>query len=378
MTDFIPMGTKTIGQKVTRILIHFLAIFILLILPEIVMNIADTTHQSIPEGVYVKIVMCIIAYYVNYFFLFDYCVNRSNFVVRFISLNLLLLIVLICLNYMSWTITADHLPIHEEMFPIHHHEGTPMIPVSHAPGSLGFMAMVITRMMRDAIILVSSIGLCAAVKFTMQWVKKERLSQEQRMEQRESELRELRNQINPHFLFNTLNTIYALIDICPKQAKHSVHTLGAMMRYLLYENSDEVPVSHEIKFVESYIELMKLRLGDRIPLKVNIDADYSAEMKIAPVLFMTVIENVFKHGITSDPSCEIRISIKVDGEVVRCETFNYYVARGQDAKHSGIGLENLRRRLELLYGNNAQLNIASTEDTYTVNMIIKLNSNQNK
>lgn len=388
MADLFTTGTKTVRQKVTSVLIHLLAIFILLILPEVVMNLAETTHKSIPTGVYVKTVLCIIVFYVNYFFLFDYCIKRPNFVVRFLGLNLLLFILVMSLNYVTWTITADHLPIHEEAFPAHHsdyHPGPPlhgderppMGPKSHAPGTFGFLVMVATRLMRDAIILVLSIGLSVAVKFSMRWVKTERLNQEQRTAQRESELRELRNQINPHFLFNALNTIYALIDICPNRAKQSVHTLGAMMRYLLYENSGEVPVSHEIKFVESYIELMKLRLGDRTPLKVNIDATDSTDLKIAPVMFMTVIENVFKHGITGDPSREIRISIKVEGCVVRCETFNYYIAK-QDAKQSGIGLENLRRRLELLYGNNAQLNIASTEETYTVNMIITLNTNQNK
>lgn len=349
------------------VLVHLLAIFSLLILPEIVMNIADPVHSSIPTGVYVQITVSLIVFYVNYLFVFDYCFGqRKKGIWSFMAINFALFVFAIAANFVTWELTASEMPVHS--IP-HVAENAPV--KEFLPGEMGFWAMAATRMIRDAIMIVFSIGFCVAVKFSMKWSSAERLRQESLVKQREDELKELRSQINPHFLFNTLNSIYALIDICPERSKNAVHTLGKMMRYLLYETNDDVTVGKEIDFVRCYIELMKMRLGDRVPLKVVLEDGGQGSLKIAPVLFTTVVENVFKHGNTGVSDHPMEISIVVKGGVVYCDTFNY--RKDNRDGNQGIGLENLRRRLELLYGPKASLEINKTDKTFAVRMKINLN-----
>lgn len=372
---------KSIKQKVVLVSGHLLTIFILLVLPEIVMNLSEPEHRTIPMGVYVKVLLCIVVFYLNYFVLFDYCFKPTKSqTVKFVGINLVLLLLALGINHIVWVFTASHFPIHGEPYPME----VPMVgmpqfsePSVSYPGEFTHLLKALVRIMRDAIILIMIIGLCVAVKFSLRWAQAERTRQELIAKQRENELASLRNQINPHFLFNTLNTIYALIDICPEKARQSVHTLGNMMRYLLYENQCSVRLEDEFKFVEGYVDLMKMRLSDTVPLTVNLNVGNSGEMRIAPVLFMTIIENVFKHGNTGNRNQEMKISVEANDGIVRCETFNYYDSeRVKMDKKEGIGLENLRRRLDLLYGEDAKLAIISTENTYSVNLTINLNYNQ--
>lgn len=282
------------------------------------------------------------------------------------AINLVLCAFAIAINYVTWELTVGNLPIHHMP---HAAENAPVKEFHR--NEVGFFAMAATRMIRDTIMIVFSIGFCVAVKFSMKWSAAERRYQESLAKQREDELKELRSQINPHFLFNTLNSIYALIDICPERSKKAVHTLGRMMRYLLYETNEDVTVGKEIDFVRCYIELMKMRLGEKAPLKVVLEDGGQGNLKIAPVLLTTVVENVFKHGNTGESNHPMEISIVVKDGIVCCDTFNYHKAVSEEGQ--GIGLENLRRRLELLYGHNARLEIENTDMTFAVKMKINLN-----
>ncbi|MBR5899196.1 MAG: sensor histidine kinase [Muribaculaceae bacterium] len=361
------MRRQPLKKTVTMVFVHLLAIFSMLILPELVMNLADTMNTSIPIGVYVQITMSLIVFYANYLFLFDYCFGTpKKGVLTFCAFNLVLFIIAVGANYLTWELVASDKPIHGAGGPPGSEEAG-----MFQPGEVGFWAMAVTRMLRDAVMLVMTVGFCVAVKFSMKWSADERQKQEELAKQREDELEELRSQINPHFLFNTLNNIYALIDISPERSKKAVHTLGKMMRYLLYETNADVTVGKEIEFVRCYIEMMKMRLGDRVPLNVVLDDGCQGNLKIAPVLFTTVVENVFKHGNTGDSDHPMDISIVVKDGVVCCETFNYRKANSESSE--GIGLENLHRRLELLYGPEASLQIEKTDKTFAVRMEINLN-----
>ena len=358
---------QLVKRAVTMVLVHLLAIFSMLILPEIVMNLGAPVHSSIPTGVYVQIIVSLIVFYVNYLFVFDYCFGqRKKGIWSFMAINLVLCAFAIAINYVTWELTVGNLPIHH----IPHAAENAPVKEFHR-NEVGFFAMAATRMIRDTIMIVFSIGFCVAVKFSMKWSAAERHYQESLAKQREDELKELRSQINPHFLFNTLNSIYALIDICPERSKNAVHTLGKMMRYLLYETNEDVTVGKEIDFVRCYIELMKMRLGEKVPLKVVLEDGGQGNLKIAPVLLTTVVENVFKHGNTGESNHPMEISIVVKDGIVCCDTFNYHKAVSEEGQ--GIGLENLRRRLELLYGHNARLEIENTDMTFAVKMTINLN-----
>jgi len=365
-----PIMSARFEQKkhfVVKLAIHLLAIFVYLILPEIMMNMAEPRHDSIPTGVYVKVLSCLLLFYFNYLFLFDYSFNgRHKYeILRFVVLNFILLLFVMGANYIVWLLTASHLPIHGET-----------IPGFHKPGEQSFYIMDAVRMLRDGVVFVSVIGLSVAIKFTRRWSVSGRKYQEMLARQREDELRELRSQINPHFLFNTLNSIYALIDISASKSKQAVHTLSKMMRYLLYETNENVTISRELEFVRCYVEMMKVRLGDKMPLNVVLDDGGQGSLVIAPALFTAIVENIFKHGNTGNSNQQMNLSIEVKNGVVYCYTFNYF--NPEQKSKPGIGLENLSRRLQLLYGDNAGLTIVKDENTFTLNMKIDLNHNNRK
>lgn len=368
MTDVeLPKSWK---RKMVTILMHVTCIFILYFLPEIVMNIGDPRHDTIPTGVYVKTIVYIAVFYVNYLVLFDRCINKPHSALRFVGYNVVLFVVAMSIIYVAWELIASNQPVHSE------YQSNQNIPLK-APDSTVFYVgemehkiMIFTRFLRDAIILILTITLSLAIKFSNKWVATERQREAQRVTQREEELKSLRSQLNPHFLFNTLNSIYALIDICPETAKHAVHELSHMLRYVLYENPSTVTLKQELKFVDSYVSLMKMRLHRDVKMKVTLNSNGHDNMLIAPLLFVTIIENVFKHGDITNPTKPIEISIIAEDNVVKCHTFNYVLP--SDKKTEGIGLNNLRRRLSLLYGENADLEVSASCDTFTVDLRINV------
>lgn len=129
-------------------------------------------------------------------------------------------------------------------------------------------------------------------------------------ERTEAELKNLKNQLNPHFLFNTLNNIYSLIAISPERAQSAVLELSKLLRYVLYENTQPyVPMEKELEFNHNYIELMRLRLARHVQVDVNIPTGLCRGYKIAPLLFITLIENAFKHGTSASTRSFVKINM---------------------------------------------------------------------
>ena len=344
------------------------------------MNISDPYHSHIPPGVYVRSIIYIIAFYLNYLIIFDNCIEHKYGVGKFISINLIILVSAILTLYIVWDFS-----IADKSIPPHHgpHNGPNLAPLLPPPPpnaniiidpidispNIRFLADSI----RDGIILIFIIGLSVAIKLSQHIAKTKRQSQFLIASQREEELNSLKSQLSPHFLFNTLNSIYALIDICPQKAKQTTHDLSHMLRYILYETSSTVKLQTELNFIKNYIDLMKVRLGDKVQLNINIDEGNSNNSKIAPLIFISIVENVFKHGNTGNTSHHMDISITANDGIVTCHTFNYYNANSQSSK-KGIGLNNLKRRLDLIYKENAKLDINKTDNTFMVDLSINLNS----
>ncbi|WP_103191562.1 sensor histidine kinase [Formosa algae] len=168
----------------------------------------------------------------------------------------------------------------------------------------------------------------------------------------QSEIQHLRYQLQPHFFFNSLNNIYSLVDISPEQAKSTIHSLSKLMRYLLYEtNIEKVPLSKEIDFMKKYLELMKLRISDKTQVISTFPEGHNG-ITITPLLFISLIENAFKHGISANKESEIFIHMFIKDNVVIFKIVNNnYPKQTNDKSGSGIGLQNLRKRLQLLYPN---------------------------
>mgnify|MGYP000591580714 CR=1 FL=1 len=167
-----------------------------------------------------------------------------------------------------------------------------------------------------------------------------------------SGIEESQEPIEPPFLLNTLNNIYALIAFNCDKAQEAVQELSKLLRHVLYDNQQTfVPLEKELDFIRNYVALMRIRLPQQVEISLHLETDPGSSLLIAPLLFISLIENAFKHGIS--PTAHSFISIAITGNTdgtVRCEILNSnYPKTGQDKSGSGIGLEQVSKRLELIY-----------------------------
>ncbi|CAZ98413.1 Two-component system-Sensor histidine kinase [Zobellia galactanivorans] len=213
-----------------------------------------------------------------------------------------------------------------------------------------------------------------AIKTTKQWMRTEAERKEAINFKLQTELQHLRYQLQPHFFFNSLNNIYSLVDISPEKAKSTIHSLGKLMRYLLYEtNTELVPLSKEIEFMRKYIDLMKLRISDKTEVESSFPvADPS--IKIAPLLFISLIENAFKHGVSANRESIISIDMTTQKNTVNFTIENHnFPKEDNDKSGSGIGLKNLEKRLQLLYPNKYTFEKELKTGVYRVHLTIETN-----
>ena len=208
------------------------------------------------------------------------------------------------------------------------------------------------------------------------WRKEYDLRQKAEQEAIRLNLQQLKNQLNPHFLFNTLNNIYSLIAISPERAQSAVLELSKLLRYVLYENTQPyVPMEKELEFNHNYIELMRLRLARHVQVDVNIPTGLCRGYKIAPLLFITLIENAFKHGTSASIRSFVKINMSEPSPgVIECDIENSSFPKNEtDKSGSGIGLKNLSRQLELLYAGKYNLHAESDSHIYRSMLTIDLN-----
>lgn len=206
-------------------------------------------------------------------------------------------------------------------------------------------------LLRDIFSMVLTVGLSAAIKMSGRWTQMEAARREAEKSRTEAELKNLRNQLNPHFLLNTLNNIYALIAFDTDKAQAAVQELSRLLRHVLYDNQQNfVPLNKEMDFIRNYIELMRIRLSAHVTVETSFDIQPESRTQIAPLIFISLIENAFKHGISPTESSFIRIRFSETPGQVRCEISNSYHPKNKtDKSGSGIGLEQVHKRLELTY-----------------------------
>ncbi|GLB49034.1 sensor histidine kinase [Neptunitalea lumnitzerae] len=211
----------------------------------------------------------------------------------------------------------------------------------------------------------------AVIRMYTEWKITEDTKKEIAAKKVSSELQFLKAQLNPHFLFNSLNTIYSLSVKKSAETPEAVINLSEMMRYMLYEaDKDFVPLEKELDYLHNYIYLQRLRLANDQEVSLNIHGDYHHK-KIQPLLFVSFVENAFKYGTDFTGKTKIKIVIRIedDGLSFYCE--NVIGRVDKDKNSSGIGLENTKSRLALLYPNSHELNINNKDGKFTVHLIIK-------
>lgn len=206
--------------------------------------------------------------------------------------------------------------------------------------------------------------------------KIEKMQEEMEKEKLNAELALLKNQISPHFFFNTLNNIYSLSTINPEDSRTAILKLSKMMRYLLYDSEDgDTKLSNEIELMTNYIDLMKLRLEENYNLRVKYPEEYK-DFRIPPLLFIPFIENAFKHGVSfrENSFIDIFLATSDNSIIFRCLNSISGSVAETGLESSGIGLNNVRKRLDLLFPGKHDLQLNKTESTFEVLLKIQVTS----
>lgn len=228
----------------------------------------------------------------------------------------------------------------------------------------------IVQVVTSNLFIVIFVGM---LRFAKDWFDLDAKRKEVEHEKLMAELNFLKAQINPHFLFNTLNNLYYLAYSKSENTTVVIDKLSKMMRYMIYEsNHPKVLLSKEIEYIQNYISLEKLRLNDETPIAFEIEGD-PGDNRIAPLIFIAFLENAFKHGVANTKKdCWVNVFVKVDEHVCTYIVENSKLSPTVDGSKSGIGLQNIKRRLELSYPGNYELNIGDQPEQYTVELKLNL------
>ena len=215
-------------------------------------------------------------------------------------------------------------------------------------------------------------GANTGIKLIYQSMRDEQQMEVLKRQNLQAEMDYLKYQINPHFFMNTLNNIHALIDIDAESAKNAVIELSKMMRYVLYDSgSERISLNRDIQFLKNYIELMRIRYTDAVDIRMEYPQNLPETVSIPPLLLIVFVENAFKHGVSYNRPSFIHLKIDCSEEAV-CSVISNSRHHADGIRHeAGIGLENVRKRLSLIYGeDNYTLEIVEKPETYTVKLII--------
>ncbi|NVK52108.1 MAG: histidine kinase [Flavobacteriaceae bacterium] len=334
-------------MKVTylKIFLHFFLWLLLFLYP-----IASLTDQYLINRNWLSLATIFIAFYVNYFVLVDSFFLKNKKLLFYI-LNVLLVGVL----YALIGYTVGNAIFHPSF------NGEPLREIRS--GAMTTVQVILP--------IILSIGMCVGLKVNTRLNKNKLLLQQVKQTQLNTEIKYLKYQVQPHFLFNTLNNIYALIDVSPTKAKQSIHTMGKMMRYLLHDASNnKIPLVKEIEFLERYIDLMQLRVSSNLTIEKNFPI-INQPIKLAPLLFITFVENAFKHGIDAIKDSFINIDLEIEKEHIKYSVINSSFPEKENITDSGIGLENLKKRLDILYPNDFNLITKEENNTFIAQLTLK-------
>lgn len=204
--------------------------------------------------------------------------------------------------------------------------------------------------LRDIFNLIVAAGTATMIILSMRWQHSEEARLEAEAARSEAELRNLRSQINPHFLLNTLNNIYALTAFDTQRAQDAIQQLSKLLRHMLYDNQQsEVALKDEIQFLENYINLMKIRLSQGVDVQFNTTVA-DPDLRVPPLLFISLVENAFKHGVSPTEPSFVHISLSAEKDLLVCRIENSnHPKTEQDRSGHGIGLQQVQHRLDLAY-----------------------------
>ncbi len=301
---------------------------------------------------------------VNYFWLVPKMLVKSEKETLYFASNFLLIVGL-------------SIVIQLMMFFTHH----PPHPPRHFTGEdltfWQFLSEYIGLLVRDSVMMVLSAALAYAMRLSRERESFRQRELELHAEQRQLELQSLKAQLNPHFLFNSINNIYALIGFAPERAQQALHDFSGMLRFMIYDSiAPYVALEKEFRFISDYVELVRLRLSQSVKVECKIPTNADPDLYIAPLLLLTIVENAFKHCSASEAGYFIDINIYTSEDTLVCRIKNS--AGDHDGhnnailKESGIGLDNVKRQLTLLYPNNHTISFSNEKGVFEAEIAIAL------
>jgi two-component system, LytTR family, sensor kinase len=346
-------------NKIEKWLPHFSGLLLFLILPIFVFDRNNDRDIYWMYNYYYQLAFMIVAFYVNYLVI----VPRFFFLKR----KVYFFIVLFLFTFLLLTV-SQHL---YDYFQLENLVPNTAFGESIPPrrSRFGLHPKLVDNFFLLLIVLGFSSGMAV-----IQRLRKNEFKQKEIEKARvDSELAFLKNQISPHFFFNALNNIYGLIAIDSDKAQQAVEKLSGLMRYLIYDsNIETIELQKEFDFTLKYIELMQQRLSSKIKLDIDISSNLP-EGQIPPLLFIPFIENAFKHGISYREQSFVSVKLTTEDNKVIFECNNSIPTnREQNNNKGGLGIANIQKRLDLIYGNLFKLDIRKAEKEYHVQLIIPL------
>ncbi len=365
----ITLNSKS--KKVASIVLHILVWMFWFAIP-FLFSLSNPQGNEPPRNpnfyffIWIPMSLSLMLFYTNYFWLIERYLFQKK-VLWFILINLVLII--------GFSVFTDYV---RELFGLF----KPDMPDMREPRPDGFNEAFKPKPPKNFLFGVHSltfffvVSISVAIRTTSRWFVTENQRKNLENENLKSELNNLKMQLNPHFFFNTLNNIYSLIQTSPDKAQESVHGLAKLMRYHLYEtNEDKVLLNGEVEFMKSYIALMKLRLSANTEVYSSFSVQ-DLEVSVAPLLFIPIIENAFKHGISPNEKSIIKITLEEKNHILSFESFNsnfpqkYETDKGGDA--NGIGLDNIQKRLSLIYPGRYILVKDVVDGLFHIKVVIQL------
>lgn len=340
--------------KWNSVFVHVLLWGVIFILPYFFINEEQIFNwkpflRSLPDMLGIMLV-----FYINYFVLIEKLLFKGK-TKEYIICNIILIV--------GVTLLMSYMPIWLNK----------LIPEMRVFRRRRWGGISVMHIIRNSTTLFLITGLSLAFKMTVRWFELDNERKELAKAKSEAELQNIKNQINPHFLLNTLNNIYALIEFDPPKARRAVVDLSKLLRHLLYDNNQTyVPLKQEAEFLRNYLDLMRIRLSDNVELKADFSYSESGNTLIPPLIFISLLENSFKHGISGDKSSFINVTLKEhpDGKVEFVCKNSYFPKSKKDKSGSGIGLDLVKRRLELLYPGSYNWETTIENDVYSTVLVI--------
>jgi len=331
----------------------FWSIVILLFALKIYFNRDTITLTEILVDYIAYLVIHLSLFYINYLILIPNLIQRKQriwlYVCSLIGLIFASVIIKFGIAIMYPEVILDHINMEKELTrePYEHY----IIKECFASGFF---------------IVISSL-----LKFAADWFSNESVQRNLESEKKDMELQFLKSQLNPHFLFNSLNNIYSLAYQKSDKTADAILKLSEIMRYMIYESNDSwADLSKEVEYVQSFVELQKLRFKDGAAVQVNINGEIDGQ-KIVPLILISFVENAFKHGVANDPEDPIKINIIANQKILHFSVSNKKSKTNKDAM-GGVGLNNVERRLQLLYPDRYKLNIVNSATHYTTELMLDL------